>query len=63
MERRENHWKAGHSTLKQAYERLHEVYGKVSESRGTRRHIGRAVGEAQLRDRLSTGSSRAVREG
>ena len=63
MERRKNLWKAGHSTLKQAYELLHEVCGQVIGSRGTRRHIGRVVGEAQLRQGLPLGSSRAVREG
>lgn len=63
MERREILWKAGHSTLKQAYELLHEVCGKAIGSRGTRRHIGWVFGEAQLRQGLPVGSSRAVREG
>jgi hypothetical protein len=37
MERIENLWTPGHSTLGQAYGLLHELYAKLIGGRGTRR--------------------------
>jgi hypothetical protein len=63
MERKENLWTAGHSTLSKAYDLMHELYAKVAGPRpARRRRFGQAAGNDERQPNPNR-FNRAVREG